>query len=56
MKANTIMIGNTDLESILGRMDDNTLVTGKMENNMEKVLINSPMAKKRKEFGRMEKG
>jgi hypothetical protein len=36
-------------------MEDNILDTGKMENNMEKELIDSQPDRKRKEFGKMAK-
>ena len=44
-----------DLVFIHGKMEDNILDTGKMGNNMEKVLIDSQQDRKRKEFGKMEK-
>lgn len=40
---------------ILGKMEDNMLVIGLMESNMERVVTDSLMAQKEKEHGKMER-
>ena len=46
---------STAKESTPGRTADNIQDSGKMESNMERVLIDKPQVKKRKVTGKMEK-
>ena len=50
------MIENMAMGSIPGKMEDSMLEIGLMENNMEKVFINKPMAKRGREFGMTARG
>ena len=54
-KETTLTIESTALEYIPGKTGDNTLDNGKMENSMEKVLIDKPQDRKREATGKMER-
>ena len=43
------------LELTHGRMEDSTLVNGRMENNMATDVTDNQMDKKEKEYGKMER-
>lgn len=49
------MIKNMEMVNLLGPTEENTKDNGKMENNMEKVLILVLMVKKDKENGMKER-
>jgi hypothetical protein len=55
MRETISMIGSTDSVYTPGKTEDNISGTGKMENNMVKEHIDKQEAKRRKEFGKMEK-
>jgi len=46
MKETILMTANTDLESTLGKTEDNTRVTGSTESSMEKELTDRQLAKR----------
>lgn len=56
MRVNTTTIANMDLAFTLGRMEDSMLVLGKMANSMEKEHIECKMVKRRKDYGKTERG
>ena len=52
MRVNTLTIAKMDTVPIFGLMEDNTEVTGKTENSMEKDFTNQLTVKKRKDSGK----
>lgn len=52
-KDNMLMTRNQDMAYLLGLMEENTKVIGKMENNMVKEYILIKMAIKEKVFGKL---